>query len=589
MKHKKQISGSPNGSCFSPRQSHSWKGRCWRGFKVVLGIFCACWTLYILFLMLTTHPCLQSTKCLGALMMGSDTSAYSSSAAANSASPGPTQLFQVNTVCSDTIPGNTSLHNINFGIASSANKWNQRKKYVELWWKPEIMRGYVWLDRALDEPRSSSLPPLKVSEDTSRFKYTFKKGLRSAIRISRIASETFRLNLPDVHWFVMGDDDTVFFPENLVQVLSKYDHNQYYYIGSNSESVEQNLVYSYGMAFGGGGFAISYPLAQALEKMQDSCLERYSYLYGSDARVHACLAELGVPLTKEPGFHQVDVRGDLSGWLSAHPMAPLVSLHHLDAVACIFPNMSQAQAFQHLFKAVRVDSSRILQQTICYDKLQQWSFSVSWGYNVRVFDSIQLPRVLESAPQTFMHWRKTITDQFMFNTVNISKDPCQRPIVFFMESVSAESKRISSTYTRQTGNKKNCPLYKSSLQTLQQIKVLSDKLQPNWKQFHLVVQDACSYVEMEDSSATKAGREIKPPWVMNNIIGIGQLCRPWGCGPWVPSIITKIGEPCGLMACRVIKAIEVESSWVHMIVAAIVIAPPYCTFRKVLCLPVGEQ
>lgn len=102
-----------------------------------------------------------------------------------------------------------------------------------------------------------------------------------------------------------GDDDTVFFVENVVRVLSKYDHNQYYYIGSSSESHVQNIFFSYAMAYGGGGFAISYPLAKELEKMQDRCIQRYPGLYGSDDRIQACMAELGVPLTKERGFHQV--------------------------------------------------------------------------------------------------------------------------------------------------------------------------------------------------------------------------------------------------------------------------------------------
>ena len=59
------------------------------------------------------------------------------------------------------------------------------------------------------------------------------------------------------------------------------------------------------MAYGGGGFAISYPLAMALEKMQDKCIQRYPGLYGSDDRIQAYMAELGVPLTKEKRFHQV--------------------------------------------------------------------------------------------------------------------------------------------------------------------------------------------------------------------------------------------------------------------------------------------
>lgn len=124
--------------------------------------------------------------------------------------------------------------------------------------------------------------------------------------MARIVVEGFKLGLKNVRWFVMGDDDTVFFTENLVSVLAKYDHNQMYYIGGNSESVEQDEMHSYEMAFGGGGFAISYPLAAQLVNVMDGCLQRYHFFYGSDQRVWACISELGVPLTRERGFHQVN-------------------------------------------------------------------------------------------------------------------------------------------------------------------------------------------------------------------------------------------------------------------------------------------
>ena len=167
------------------------------------------------------------------------------------------------------------------------------------------MRGVVWVDRPVKTRPGEGLPRVMVSSDTSRFAYTTRQGHRSAIRISRIVSETFQLGIEDVRWFVMGDDDTVFVTENLIRVLSKYDHNQYYYIGSLSESHLQNIYFSYNMAYGGGGFAISYPWAKALERMQDRCIQRYPGLFASDDRMQACMAELGVPLTKELGFHQV--------------------------------------------------------------------------------------------------------------------------------------------------------------------------------------------------------------------------------------------------------------------------------------------
>lgn len=204
-------------------------------------------------------------------------------------------------------PEKTQLHHIVFGIGSSRATWKYRKEYVKLWWNPNNMRGFAWLDKPITSKNVSTntSPKIMISSDTSRFKYTNKKGDRSGIRISRVLSETVRADSENVRWFVMCDDDTFFVPENLVRVLRKYDHKEYYYIGSVSETHWQNHEFSYNMAYGGGGFAISYPLAKAIEKMQDKCIQRYPYLYGSDDRIQACMAELGVPLTKEVGFHQV--------------------------------------------------------------------------------------------------------------------------------------------------------------------------------------------------------------------------------------------------------------------------------------------
>lgn len=201
----------------------------------------------------------------------------------------------------------TNISHILFGIGGSAKTWNQRRHYCELWWKPNVTRGYVWLDERPpdNETWPETSPSYIVSEDTSRFKYSCWYGSRSAIRIARIVKESFELGLDNVRWFVMGDDDTMFFTENLVTVLAKYDHNQMYYIGGNSESVEQDVIHSYTMAYGGGGFAISYPLAAELVRVLDGCIDRYDYFYGSDQKVQGCLTEIGVPVSKELGFHQV--------------------------------------------------------------------------------------------------------------------------------------------------------------------------------------------------------------------------------------------------------------------------------------------
>ncbi|KAL7596097.1 uncharacterized protein LOC111921863 [Lactuca sativa] len=349
-------------------------------------------------------------------------------------------------------PEKTELKHIVFGIAASAKLWEKRKNYIKLWWKKEAkMRGIVWLDNPVKTQPDDGLPPLKISGDTAHFAYKNKQGHRSAIRISRIISETIRLGMDNVRWFVMGDDDTVFITDNLVRVLNKYDHNQYYYIGSLSESHLQNIYFSYGMAYGGGGFAISYPLAKALEKMQDRCIQRYPGLYGSDDRMQACMAELGVPLTKELGFHQYDVYGNLFGLLAAHPVTPIVSLHHLDVVEPIFPEVTRVEALKRLMLPMKLDSAGLIQQSICYDTSKSWTVSVSWGFAIQVFRGIMSPREVEMPSRTFLNWyRRADYTAYAFNTRPVARNPCQKPFVFYMTKVRLNSttNETVSEYTR---------------------------------------------------------------------------------------------------------------------------------------------
>ncbi|GMY14498.1 hypothetical protein FCV25MIE_09737 [Fagus crenata] len=331
----------------------------------------------------------------------------------------------------------TNISHIVFGIAGSMNTWNKRQNYSELWWKPNITRGFVWLD---EKPPNNvtwakTSPPYKVSGNTSRFKYTCWFGSRSTIRLARIVKESFELELENVRWFVMGDDDTVFFTENLVTVLSKYDHNQMYYVGGNSESVEQDLIFSYTMAYGGGGFAISYPLAAQLVRILDACIDRYSTLCYSDQKIQSCLSEIGIPLTKELGFHQVDIQGNPYGFLAAHPLAPLVSLHHLDSINTLFPNLTQIDSFKNLISAYKTDPGRTLQRSFCYDLRRNWTVSVSWGYTVQLYPSLVTAKQLETAFQTFQTFTNMSNQPFTFDVQPENPDPCGRPIVYFLDRV----------------------------------------------------------------------------------------------------------------------------------------------------------
>ncbi|KAK3028427.1 hypothetical protein RJ639_039019 [Escallonia herrerae] len=382
-------------------------------------------------------------------------------------------------------PTPTTLRHLLFSIASTSSSLPKRTPFINIWYHPTSTRAFLFLDHSTPNLTTTTLPPIMTSSPTSSFPYTFQNGRRSAIRVARVVKEAVQLNQSDIRWYVFGDDDTVFFSDNLVKTLSKYDHERWYYVGSNSESYEQNAQHSFDMAFGGGGFAISSSLARVLAGVLDSCLVRYPHLYGSDARVFSCLAELGVGLTHEPGFHQVDVRGDLFGMLSSHPLSPLLSLHHLDIVESIFPGMSRTQALEHLFKAVDVDPARILQQSVCYDRSNSRTVSVAWGYAIQVFEGNQLLPDFLLPQRTFRPWKRgrdVCLSRYMFKTREYPNVLCTRPPAFFLKSILHDANGVYTDYTRYTSG--DC-LEKKAILKLEHIKVFSQKLDLDIGQVYL--------------------------------------------------------------------------------------------------------
>ncbi|XVF83728.1 hypothetical protein PTKIN_Ptkin16aG0515100 [Pterospermum kingtungense] len=382
----------------------------------------------------------------------------------------------------------TNISHLLFGIAGSTKTWRQRRAFSSLWWDVETTRGFFWLDKEPEDNKAVtgydtktiiSLPYRISGQEWTRFKYS---DSRHAIRIARVIRDSFNLKLPNVRWFVMGDDDTIFFTQNLVSVLGRYDHNEMWYIGGHSESVEQNVVHAY-MAFGGGGFAISYPLAEKLVNALDGCLERYYYFYGSDQRIQACITEIGVPLTTEPGFHQFDIRGDVYGLLAAHPMAPLISFHHLDTLIPLFPNQTRIGSLRTLFKAYQLDPGRILQQSICYDSERKWSMVISWGYTIQVYPWLVTAYELQMPLQTFKTWGTRSNGPFMFNTRSMPNDACEWPIVYFMDQVEEVGSSGTKTTYKFALSEESCNRSDyASVMSVANIVVSSMKMPPDYWQ-----------------------------------------------------------------------------------------------------------
>lgn len=137
---------------------------------------------------------------------------------------------------------------------------------------------------------------------------------------------------------------------------------------------------------------------------------------------------------------QYDVYGNVFGLLSAHPVTPLVTLHHLDVVEPIFPDVTQVDALKRLTVPMNLDSAALMQQSICYDKQRVWTVSVSWGYAVQIIRGLISPREMEIPTRTFFNWHiRANYTAHAFNTRPVSRNDCQKPFVFHMSKAKYDS------------------------------------------------------------------------------------------------------------------------------------------------------
>ncbi|XP_059311455.1 uncharacterized protein LOC132063026 [Lycium ferocissimum] len=347
----------------------------------------------------------------------------------------------------------TKISHLVFGLLGSEEAWHHRKPYIESWWRPNVTKGNLLLDFPPQGdllPWSLNSPPYRISDDVPKLVNETNHVDPRVLRMVHGIMEVVREAHEGVRWVIMGDDDSIFFVDNMVDILAQYDHTRYYYFGGHSEHILANYFFSFHQAFGGAGIMLSYPLAKALANDMMSCLKRYAHFRSADKTTMTCIADIGVNLTPLEGIHQIDLRGDLSGFLSSHPKSLLMSLHHFDKVEPLFPFMDRAQSGYHLLNAAKYDQSRMLQQTICYKRSNNWTFSISWGYSAHIYENIMPRSLIQNPIETFKQWGEIpFPPHYMFDTRNFTWDPCEAPHMYFFNStVKTPRNKIRTIYTR---------------------------------------------------------------------------------------------------------------------------------------------
>ncbi|KAI4965153.1 hypothetical protein ZWY2020_057376, partial [Hordeum vulgare] len=284
-----------------------------------------------------------------------------------------------------------------------------------------------------------SLLPIRVSEDTSRFRYTNPTGHPSRLRIAHIARA----------WCFVGDDCAL--PDNLVAVLGKSVGGRWCTSGPRQRATRPTTTSATAWRSEEEASCSASPSPVRCEHF-GVCIERYPGCMGDD-RLHACIHELGVPLSREYGFHQWDIRGNVHGILAAHPIAPFISIHHVEFVDPIYPRLNYLESLELFTKAI-----------------------------------VLLPPELERSERTYVAFnRMSQRTELDFDTKEIQKSMCKKPVLFFLKDVWKDRNITRGSYIRSSERdylKRKVFCFRSPpLSDIDEIQVFASPLSKRW---HLV-------------------------------------------------------------------------------------------------------
>ncbi|KAI8817974.1 uncharacterized protein EV422DRAFT_499426, partial [Fimicolochytrium jonesii] len=112
---------------------------------------------------------------------------------------------------------------------------------------------------------------------------------------------------PDAAWYIMLDDDTYVFFDNLADRLSIYDPDIPHYFGAKTQFVGCDNVWAWGQgpyfAHGGSGIVVSRGAMREMMSGLDNCIEKYRTCWAGDVRTALCLRDQGVLLHSPSGFY----------------------------------------------------------------------------------------------------------------------------------------------------------------------------------------------------------------------------------------------------------------------------------------------
>ncbi|CAF0957707.1 unnamed protein product [Rotaria sordida] len=198
------------------------------------------------------------------------------------------------------------------------------------------------------------------------------------------------INMKTIKWFAFGDDDTIWFLNNLLQTLQQYNASNLIYLGNISDKLKAVQYHGTDFAYGGGGFLLSRPLTLRAVQHNKDC-QRYVKLFGGDEMIGKCITEvLKINLTSNKNFHQMDHDGNMDGYLESG-IEGLVSLHHMFSYWEPFSEehtIGPHETMYLLKLAYQTFDNNFLKRYVRLDHQTNRTFLLTMGYSFSLFNRI---------------------------------------------------------------------------------------------------------------------------------------------------------------------------------------------------------
>jgi hypothetical protein len=170
---------------------------------------------------------------------------------------------------------------------------------------------------------------------------------------------------PNKKWYVMVDDDTFIFWNNLLDFVQDYDYLKPWYFGLSTNFVGCDGIYKYGQgplfAHGGSGIVLSQKAVEMLVLKSNECITKYDTCWAGDVRLALCLRDIGIHVDGRGEFHKDPPNDEFE---YQDPCIKPISFHHLlphqiQTLYDIKGNATMASLAPHfLSKDVQMDTDR---------------------------------------------------------------------------------------------------------------------------------------------------------------------------------------------------------------------------------------